>query len=46
LIPLGFGILVSVLVIWYRKKKYNNWFFWYNVQNILTSMFERKNNCV
>jgi gliding-associated putative ABC transporter substrate-binding component GldG len=24
LVPLGFGILVSVFVIWYRKKKYNN----------------------
>jgi hypothetical protein len=31
LIPLGFGILVSILVIWYRKKKYNNWFLWYSV---------------
>ena len=24
LVPLGFGILLSILVIWYRKKKYNN----------------------
>jgi hypothetical protein len=24
LIPLGFGILVSAVVIWYRKRKYNH----------------------
>jgi hypothetical protein len=24
LIPLGFGIIVSALVIWYRKRKYNH----------------------
>jgi hypothetical protein len=23
LIPLGFGIIVSALVIWYRKRKFN-----------------------